>query len=437
MTPSDTPRASLTRRGLLTLGGAVVLQGCTSDHDPKPRETKADRGPLPTIRPIWSGAAHRGFGVCAHPNHLQTAYRFTDEWLAGLSEIGVGYFRGLYDHRLNVTPTTTALSREHGLRWGMLVDQGADAAGRMRDSDETIRERIAHIAANAADVCLFVEGVNEPNSSRVGTVRRDWPVVATQRQKLIWDAVRSHPSLDQVPVLGPSLNASFATEDDYVQLREKGILDAMDIAGVHSYPGGFYPDHALDERLQWVQRQWPGVPLWLTEIGYTNALDDLTAQRPVPEDVSALYAPAAVLEAVDRGLRVAWYEALDDPDPGLKDQVENNFGLFAVGPSGAPPWRTKPAGTALRQFLAELRDPGPAYEPEPVGVRVTCEAKDLRWTALAKRDGSVRLFLRRSTECWDPDKQVPIGVPEVEVRIESESRVRTIHVGNRVTIVPL
>jgi hypothetical protein len=72
-----------------------------------------------------------------------------------------------------------------------------------------------------------------------------------------------------------------------------------------------------------------------------------------------------------------------------------------------------------------------------VALRVTSGARDLRWTALAKRDGSVRLFLRRSKDCWDPDKQVPIEVPEVAVRIETESRVHTAQVGSQVMIVPL
>ncbi|CAA9329829.1 MAG: hypothetical protein AVDCRST_MAG34-189 [uncultured Nocardioidaceae bacterium] len=447
MPTSDPRRAGLTRRGLLAAGAAGVvgasLQSCTGSSDragdnagdgaseptPRPTEPAPD---LPMVRPFSSDQAYRSFGVAAHPSHRQAAYQFTEEWMARLSDMGVTYFRGFYAHHVEETPAVTGLARRHGLGWGMTVCSGLD------ESEELLERRIAHIAANAADVCLYVEGINEPNYDRGGgKVPTDWPETTARLQKVIWNAVRSHPSLDDVPILGPSLQAQVAGPADYRRLRRLGILRNLDIAGVHSYPNGYYPDRSLDERLQVVEQQWPDVPIWITETGYHNALQTRTGHLPTPEDVTALYAPAALLEAVDRGHKVAWYEALDDPDSGAKDLIEHHFGLFAMGSGAAPPWRPKPVVATLTALLAQLRDPGPAYEPPPVALRVTSSAPDLRFTALGRRDGSVRVFLRRSASCWEPHSATRINVPDVRVRIESESRSRTVDVGNRVVVVKI
>jgi hypothetical protein len=79
-----------------------------------------------------------------------------------------------------------------------------------------------------------------------------------------------------------------------------------------------------------VGQYWDGKPTWITETGYTNALGSTGNHLSVPEDVSAVYAPSALLEAADRECNVIWYELLDDPDPGL-DDVESNFGMYGVG----------------------------------------------------------------------------------------------------------
>ena len=339
MPTSDPRRAGLTRRGLLAAGAAGVvgasLQSCTGSSDragdnagdgaseptPRPTEPAPD---LPMVRPFSSDQAYRSFGVAAHPSHRQAAYQFTEEWMARLSDMGVTYFRGFYAHDVEETPAVTGLARRHGLGWGMTVCSGLD------ESEELLERRIAHIAANAADVCLYVEGINEPNYDRGGgKVPTDWPETTARLQKVIWNAVRSHPSLDDVPILGPSLQAQVAGPADYRRLRRLGILRNLDIAGVHSYPNGYYPDRSLDERLQVVEQQWPDVPIWITEFSWpasagllgseafagmpTFQTDHVGQARRLADTL-----PRLARSRVRLGIeRVFWYTWLSDDVPGL------------------------------------------------------------------------------------------------------------------------
>jgi hypothetical protein len=240
-----------------------------------------------------------------------------------------------------------------------------------------------------------------------------------------------------VKVLGPSLQAVKATENDYRILGDLGLAQYMDYHAIHRYPGGHYPNVLLDTNVTWANRHLSGRPVWITETGYTNCLAYTSGHKPVPEDVAAVYAPSALLEAVDRGCKVSWYELLDDVDPGAKDAIESNFGMFATGSGMAPPWRAKPVVWAMRSFLSQLKDPGPAYEPPALGLGITSQVGDVQGTVMGKRDGSVTVHLRRATDCWNTTTQQRIHVGEVPVVLTTSRGSRTVLVDHRVRSVQL
>jgi len=170
--------------------------------------------------------------------------------------------------------------------------------------------------------------------------------------------------------VGPSLNAAFATESQYKKLRDLGLPQWMDYSGVHSYPNGHYPDQGLDQRMRWAAKYWKK-PVWITETGYTNALHRPKGHNPVPNDVSAIYAPSALLEAIDRGAKSTWYELLDDPDSLAKTQIESNFGMFSTAYKDQFPWPPKPIFATMRAMLAQLKDPGVPYTPAAIPLKIT------------------------------------------------------------------
>jgi hypothetical protein len=420
--PEMTP-PSVSRRGVLLAG----LAGASISAIPS-----LATGALPTVKPLWSHRAYEAFGVCSHPNFGKSVYKYTDAWLSAFSQTGAYFFRGGYDEGLTATSVTVRGARSRGLKWGMEICEGLSMP------DSHIVARIKHIAANAADVCLYVEGINEPNYVRGGgAVPSDWRQRTVAKQRLIWQTVKGDSRLSRVKVLGPSLQAVKATEGDYNILGDLGLAQYIDYAAIHRYPGGHYPNVLLDTNVSWVKRHLSGRPVWITETGYTNCLANTSGHKPVPEDVAAVYAPSALLEAVDRGCKTTWYELLDDVDAGGKDVIESNFGMFATMSGMAPPWRAKPVVGAMRSFLSLLKDSGPTYDPPALGLSITSQASDVRRTVTGRRDGSVTVHLRRATDCWNTSTQRRISVAQVPVVLTTSRGSRTVLVDHRVRSVRL
>jgi hypothetical protein len=299
--------------------------------------------------------------------------------------------------------------------------------------DSALVARIKHIAANAADRCLFVEGINEPNYNRgTGAIPADWARRAVAKQKIIWQTVKGDPRLSHAKVLGPKLQANVGTASHYQALGAAGITQYMDFAALACYPGGLYPYHKLNERLGWIRQYWGGKSAWITEAGYTNALAATSGAAPVPEEIAAIYAPSMLLEAVDHGCKVSVFELLDSPDAAAKNDTEANFGLFGIQGGEAPPWRAKPIVSSLRSFLSGLRDPGPAYTPSPISLSVTSSVSDVRSTVTAKRNGNATVHIRRARDAWDTSRKSRLAVPEVAVKISTPRGTRTALVDHHV-----
>jgi hypothetical protein len=365
------------------------------------------------------------------PLHDHSVYQYRSAWIDNLAAMGVSFIRGTYKPGFAPTYETARLLRGRRLKWHMVLITD------LRQTDADIKARVNDIAAKNADVCVAVEGINEPNTDRRGPMPSNWRELTLQKQKVLWQAVQARPELRGTAVLGPSLHMQRATESDFQWFASHGLNNYMTHAGTHCYPAGRYIDSNFDSLTSAMRRHWRK-PVWITETGYNNALA-LTGggPQPVPEWVAGVYAPSAALEAIDRGWKVNWFEALDDVDAGAKDDVEANYGLFAVGATKAPPWRAKPAAVALRGILPSLKDPGPAYRPPTIGLRVAASTPDVRWTALGKRDGSVRLYLRRTVEVYDTGTNRARSVANSRVTITTAKGTRTVSVGAEVVSVLL
>ena len=426
---------TLSRRHVLKRGAVAAAAGAAApvfSGWATPLTPAANAAALPLVTPKWSQLAVESFGVCAMPLHDHSVYQYRSAWIGNLAAMGASFIRGAYKNGAAPTYETVKLLRERRMKWEMVL------VNDLSQSDADIRARVNDIAAKAADVCLAVEGINEPNHNRGGgSVPANWRELTLQKQKVLWQTVQAAPALRGKPVLGPSLQMVKATEADFQWFATHGLNNYMTHAGTHCYAGGGYIDSNFDSKTQAMRKHWRK-PVWITETGYTNALANTGGQRPVPEWVSGIYAPAAALEAIDRNWKVNWFEVLDDVDPGAKSNPEANFGLWAVGSTISPAgWRAKPAAVALKGILNGLKDPGPAYQPRPVGLRVTAATPDVRWTALGKRDGSVRLYLRRTVDVYDARTDRKLSVGTAKVTITSAKGTRTVYVGPEVTSVLL
>src|SRR3712207_3123706 len=205
---------------------------------------------------------------------------------------------------------------------------------------------------------IGIEGMNEPNHNRDGSeVRPDWAQATVAYQKVIWDFVKTTPALSHVAVLSPSLQMGGADPSvDFAELGAAGLAPYIDYAGMHSYPGGLKPDNKVDLRLGYVRDHWSNKPTWVSETGYTNAMDaPMVGPRPVPYDVSATYAPRSLLDYFSRGCKSARYELLGEPDP-TNAVPESAFGLVHCPSNDPATWTFKPEYYVMRDFLGGLKD---------------------------------------------------------------------------------
>jgi hypothetical protein len=250
-------------------------------------------------------------------------------------------------------------------------------------------EAVAIVKAARGSV-LAVEGQNEPDG------RPSWEQKARAQQAALYRAVKGDPETAHLPVL---VSGMANTRDSPGKLGP--LVEALDLGNTHCYPGGLAPvgsggwgislTRALDE----ARKVCGTKPLVATETGYHNR----TAERGHPgvsEAAAAKYIPRLLLEYFDRGVvRTYLYEFADErSDPELKD-LEQHFGLIRV--DGTP----KPAFEALRNLIAVLRDPGPAFEPDNFAFTLEGDTKDIRHVLLARRDGAFDLVVWLEAPSFD------------------------------------
>jgi hypothetical protein len=401
------------------IGTAAVLKSQTGPALAAERQ-------LPRVRPLSSQVVHEGFGVCQHVNFQTSVYKHQAAVMERYGQMRIGQMRSMYGPTLSNFAAAIAGAKQHGVKWNALV--ATMATGRAE-----IEAKIAHMAKNNPTVIGSVEGINEPNE---GT---GWVGPCVERQRWIHDAVRSHPELNHVKVLGPSMHdvrLGNAGGAHWRQLADAGIGQFMDVCSVHSYPAASTPDTKRAERVQWVYEAFgTGYPITFSEWGYTNTTGGTKATRtggarPISAASSAPYDCQAVLDFANHGWQVMRYEFLDDPDPNATN-TESNFGLYEVASIAGDPdrtWTPKPVVKPLSEMLGSLRDPGPAYTTVPQPLRVNAPA-DVRTCVTQKRDGSTTLWLWRHALVWDTRTERSLTPGSVTAEVEHPRRTQLVQVG--------
>jgi hypothetical protein len=298
-------------------------------------------------------------------------------------------------------------------------------------SEDELRKVLVHIRGNAADVCLGVENMNEPNSPPV----TNWPARTVGYQRVIKTFLDSTPSLSHAASVGPSLNMNGEPPStDFFALRDAGLPQYLDYAGLHSYPSGWGPAKFVDERLGYINDAWGDVPTWVTETGYNTAMgfpfNGDVGPKPVPEDVAATYGPRSVIEFARRGCKAARFQLLDEPNPA-NDEPKSNYGLIENTGNLPSTWTPKREYPVMQSFLASLRDPVASYTPPPFRVGVAGPSK-LKWLAVGKSDGSRGLLMYRGAHVWNPDTRTRRTVPPADVTVTDRVGTRVVKVGAEV-----
>ncbi len=272
----------------------------------------------------------------------------------------------------------------------------------------------ARVAAVGSSLSSDVDAIEAPNELD-GSGQSNWAAQDIAYQKALYPAVRSTPSLGSVPVVGPSLNDALALADGDQDFLALGDLSAsLDIGNIHVYPGGRVPTTSMDASMAAEKSVSGSKPIWVTEAGYHDAVNDAPGNYDVTDAEAAVYLPRLLLEWHQRGAgRVNIYELYDEvADPGLTD-YHDHFGL--VGLDGVP----KAQFTALENFNTLLDDTSASFPLTPLTYSVSSGSTPVSSMLLEKSTGQYVLYLWQNVAVSNTatNPPTPVTVPPTPVTV--------------------
>lgn len=335
---------------------AIAFAGCGG----------SDRSPGP-VRPADSFVD--SIGVNVHITYTDTPYGDRRRTKAALRELGVRHIRdGLEPNREDQYRALRDLAAD-GIRANLIL---GDPRGRFGTG--SLEEQVSTLRSELRDSVASVEGPNEFDATG-----GDWLPELRDYQQRLHDRLSADPELRDIPLLAPTFL-------DPAHFSDLGAISGLvDYGNIHPYPGGEPPESNIQEQLQLASQVAGKKPVFATETGYHNAVRARSGQPAVSEQAAAAYAPRAYLDYYRAGVRrTFWYELFDERAEPARKSAEQHFGL--VRHDG----RRKPAFRAIRNLIALLMDPGPAFEARGLDYDVTGDVSHL---LLQKRDGTWFLAL--------------------------------------------
>ena len=379
-TPIDRRKhgARAARRGILCL--LVILLAMSTQT--------AAAAPTPS-RPADSFVG--SIGVNTHFYYSDTPYvQAFSVVKQRLAELGVRHIRE------NIAPNDRPDQYQRLRELAAMGIKGDLILGDPRNGISTLDHMLSVVRAELKGALDAVEGPNEFNAQGVTNCV---PMLREYQQHL-YTAVKSHPSLSSLTVIGPSITK-------WGDAEKLGDMSGMlDVGSAHPYTSK-PPETVVTESLERAAQTAGTKPAFTTETGYHTALNYISGSEaflPVTEATQAVYMPRVFLEQFRRGVaRTYSYELLNQfSDPGLKNR-ESNFGLLRNDLS------KKPAFDALQNLIGILKDSGAGFTPRSLDYSLEGNQENLRQVLLQKSDGSYYLALWRATSVWDPINKVQLN----------------------------
>jgi hypothetical protein len=351
--------------------------------------------------PLSAAGFRDSMGVNTHVGYTNTAYNDWPAVLNALTQLGVTHVRDLVINN-GVTSYMQQWTRNveaaaaRGIRFDFVMPEPTAALG----SVSSLVSTMGGPTRNA------VEAIEDPNEFDINTTSPAWATTLASDDRQIYSAVRSTSSLAGVPVIGPSLvqPASFSTMGNQSGSLDDGNLHAYDFAA----PSLSFIDGELA-----TERQIAGAkPVWVTEFGFTNAMNDVGGDPPVSQKAAAIDILRMYLGNYMAGVPRSYaYELVDEePDPGFTSQ-EDHFGLMNYNLT------PKPAFTALKNLLAVIGRPTALTSLTPITLTVASPSIDIQSVLLERDASQYQLILWRNDSVWNSITHRDITVPSAQVTI--------------------
>jgi hypothetical protein len=358
-----------------------------------------------TLSPREADSLVDSMGINVHLSRKKDAYANYDQVKSALLDLGIRHIRD------GIVPPAPYLYD----RLNDLARSGIDSNLIMGSptGPQTMGELLGDLKANLLSSATSVEGANELDN---GGKDANWAADDRTWQQQLWQGVKQDPALSHLSVIGPSLVRG-------ISRSQLGDLSAyIDAGNMHNYPGGQPPERGIGHELQLDAAVSSQKPIASTETGYLTRLNTVTGNKPVPDQVQAVYMPRIVADDYLHGTpRTYLYELFDESS--AKDSGPGGFGIITQ--TYAP----KPAFTSLKNLIALLADPGPQFAPTSLQYSVSGGGNNLEQVLLQKRDGSYWLLLWQAVSIWDANNQtnVSVGAVPATVTVNTPMKAATLY----------
>ena len=178
-----------------------------------------------------------------------------------------------------------------------------------------------------------------------------------------------------------------------------------DRANMHAYTASHHVHgEALDDwHFPWARLITPekSKAIWCTETGKSaNRVDETT---------QAKYISRKMAEHFRRKVEKTFlYELIDVTDQGT------HHGAFGLLRKDNTP---RPSFTIVKNTLNQLSDPGPKFDPQPLGITLKGEAEKVRHVLLQKRHGDYYLLLWQEVQSWDVNTKQAKHVDPITIEV--------------------
>lgn len=260
------------------------------------------------------------------------------------------------------------------------------------------------INSNLLNTIDCLEGPNEFDGSRP-----DWVDVLKNYQIDLYTKMKADSRTAGFPVVAPSFLVAHSADRNAL-----GDISAWaDYGNCHPYPGGEMPSCSQTvNEIASCSINTGSKPVYVTEIGYHNALNTTSLHLPASELAASIYLPRVYFDAFNRGVRrTCYYQFVDHfSDGGSMTDAEACFGLLRNDLT------EKPAYTALKNLSSIMKDPGSAFTPYS-NFNYSLSGATVKSVLFQKRDGTFYLALWREVSVWNTSSRANITPAAANVTI--------------------
>jgi outer membrane biosynthesis protein TonB len=341
-------------------------------------------------------------GVNTHLGYNDTIYNNFPMVRQRLQELGIRYIReGVSLNRPDVYSRLRTLAGD-----GIHLDVIAGDP-QQRWEIGTIDQQLNMIEKELSSSVVSIEGPNEYDIQGDS----NWLPVITDYTKRLWEGVKAHPKLANLPVVGPSITRRNNME------AMGDLTPWTDYGNTHTYLSGAAPETSSiwSGELGAAAKASGSEPVQVTETGYHNAINSSTSgHQPASEKAAGIYMPRLFLENFNRGttMRSFSYELLDERNDTAKSDIEANFGLLRND------FSKKPAAVAIERLIGLLSDKGPKFTPGSLSYSVEGAPSTAQQMLLQKRDGSFYLVLWNRVSAWSQANRTDLDPADVPVTVK-------------------